>query len=72
MTFRYPEATAHGGRLEYHGPIPVLTVEGGSTEIGRQAGELALKPRLRLLDYQLDYIRSRCACAALAPAPPGC
>src|SRR5262245_25437370 len=59
MTFRYPEAAAHGGRLEYHGPIPVLTVEGGPTEIGRQVGALALAPARRLLDYPLDYVRSQ-------------
>jgi hypothetical protein len=59
MMFRYPEATAHGGRLEYHGPIPVLTVEGDPVEVGRQVGELALKPAVRLLDYPLDYLRTR-------------
>lgn len=59
MTFRYPEAAAHGGRLEYHGPIPVLTVEGGPAEVGRQVGELALLPARRLLDYPLDYLRSQ-------------
>src|SRR5262245_48450803 len=59
MPFRYPEASAHGGRLEYHGPIPVLTVAGGPGEIGRQVGELALRPAVRLLDYPLDYLRSR-------------
>ena len=57
--FRYPEATAHGGRLKYHGPIPVLVVEGDSAAIGRQLGELAMKPSIRLLDYPLDYIRSQ-------------
>src|SRR5262245_36058151 len=59
MTVRSPEATAHGGRLEYQGPIPVLTVEGEPGAIGRQVGELALRPALRLLDYPLDYIRSQ-------------
>jgi hypothetical protein len=59
MPFRYPEGSAHGGRLEYHGPIPVLTAEGGPAEIGRQVGELALRPAIRLLDYPLDYIRSQ-------------
>jgi hypothetical protein len=59
MSFRYPEATAHGGRLEYHGPIPVLTVAGGPAEVGRQVGELALRPAMRLLDYPLDYLRSQ-------------
>jgi len=58
-TFRYPEATAQGGRLEYHGPIPVLTVGGTPEQVGRQVGELALRPAARLLDYPLDYLRSQ-------------
>jgi hypothetical protein len=57
--FRYPEVAAHGGRLEYHGPIPVLTVEGDAAAIGQQVGKLALTPAQRLLDYPLDYIRSQ-------------
>jgi hypothetical protein len=57
--FRYPEAAAGGGRLEYHGPVPVLVVEGDPATVGRQVGELALAPAARLLDYPLDYIRSR-------------
>ena len=57
--FRYPEAAAHGGRLEYHGPIPVLVVDGDAGMIGRQVGELALKPAQRLLEYPRDYIRSQ-------------
>jgi hypothetical protein len=59
MSFRYPEATAHGGRLEYYGPIPVLTVSGDPTDVGRQVGALALRPAARVLDYPLDYLRSR-------------
>jgi isopenicillin-N N-acyltransferase like protein len=58
-TFRYPEAAAHGGRLEYHGPIPILTVGGTPEQIGRQVGELALRPAARLLGYPLDYLRSQ-------------
>ena len=57
--FRYPAATAHGGRVEYVGPIPVLVVDGDHATIGRQVGELALKPAIRLLEYPLDYIRSQ-------------
>jgi hypothetical protein len=59
MSFRYPEATAHGGRLGYHGPIPVLTVTGGPAEVGCQVGVLALRRAARLLDYPLDYLRSQ-------------
>lgn len=58
-TFQYPEGTAHGGRLGYHGPIPVLTVGGTPEQVGRQVGELALRPAARLLDYPLDYLRSQ-------------
>ena len=57
--FRYPEAAAHGGRLEYHGPIPVLVVDGDEAAIGRQVGELALRPAARLLDYPFDYLRAQ-------------
>jgi isopenicillin-N N-acyltransferase-like protein len=56
-TFRYPEAAAHGGRLFYRGPVPVLVVDGDPAAIGRQARELALVPAGRLLDYPLDYLR---------------
>jgi hypothetical protein len=59
MSFRYPEATAHGGRLEYHGPIPVLTVSGTPADVGYQVGALALRSAVRLLDYPLDYLRSQ-------------
>src|SRR5215475_4944729 len=59
MSFRYPEATAHGGRLEYYGPVPVLTVTGTPADVGRQVGALALRPAARLLDYPLDYLRSQ-------------
>src|SRR5262245_16481449 len=59
MTFRYPEATAHGGRLEYHGPIPVVTALVGPTRITRLICARSLMPAVRLLDYPLDYIRSQ-------------
>jgi hypothetical protein len=59
MSFRYPESTAHGGRVEYHGPVPVLTVAGGPAEVGRQVGALVLRPAARLLDYPLDYLRTQ-------------
>lgn len=58
MEFRYPEASSHGGRLEYHGPIPVLHTSGTPEQVGTQIGELALKPAVRLLEYPYDYIRS--------------
>src|SRR4051794_32692981 len=57
--FRYLEAAAHGGRLAYHGPIPVLTVGGDPAAGGRQGGELAMRPAARLLDYPLDYLRDQ-------------
>jgi hypothetical protein len=58
-TFRYPEATNDGGRLFYRGPVPVLVVGGDPTAVGRQVGNLALTPARRLLDYPLDYMRSK-------------
>ncbi len=57
--FRYSEASAHGGTLKYHGPLPVLTVDGDPAAVGRQVGALAMRPAARLLDYPLDYIRSQ-------------
>ncbi len=59
MDFRYPEVAAHGGRIEYRGPIPVLHTSGDPESIGRQIGELALKPAARLLDYPYEYIKSQ-------------
>lgn len=57
--FHYPEASAHGGHLRYRGSIPVLVVEGSPERTGRQIGALALRPALRVLDYPLDYVRSK-------------
>ncbi len=57
--FRYPTGNAHGGRLEYQDSIPILVVQGGPDEVGRQIGELAVRPAIRLLDYPLDYLRSQ-------------
>lgn len=57
--FRFPEAAAHGGRLFYHETIPVLLTGGDPASVGRQVGELALRPAARLLGYPLDYIRSK-------------
>jgi hypothetical protein len=58
ITFRYPERSAHGGRLTYQGDIPVLEVGGDPAMVGRQIGELAVRPAVRLLDYPLDLLRS--------------
>src|SRR5262249_43024187 len=38
---------------------PVLTVEGTPEQMGRQVGELALRPAARILEYPLDYLRSK-------------
>jgi isopenicillin-N N-acyltransferase like protein len=57
--FRFPERTADGGRLFYRESIPVLVTAGDPAAVGRQVGELALRPAARLLDYPLDYLRSQ-------------
>ncbi len=41
---RLPEAKFDKGELKYINGVPVLTVEGTPEEIGKQFGELALKP----------------------------
>jgi isopenicillin-N N-acyltransferase like protein len=56
MTFQFPEETCGRGRLSHVGPIAVLCVEGTPEEVGRQTGELALRPAARILDYLLDLV----------------
>jgi isopenicillin-N N-acyltransferase-like protein len=46
--FRYPEAQHGKGRLQYVGPIPVLTIQGTPKELGEQLGMLALRPARQL------------------------
>src|SRR5690349_13083368 len=51
---RFPEARSGKGELKYVHDIPVLTVEGTPEEIGRQFGELALKPAKKPLLGRVD------------------
>jgi hypothetical protein len=46
--FRYPEGQHGQGRLQYVGPIPVLTIQGTPKELGEQLGRLALRPASQL------------------------
>lgn len=64
--FKYPEAECGRGRLSYAGPVPVLRVEGAPEEIGRQAGELAVRPARHILDSPLDRLADRLASRPLA------
>ena len=51
---RFPEAKYGKGELKYVNGIPVLTVEGTPEEIGKQFGELALKPAKKPLIGRVD------------------
>ncbi len=64
--FRFPEGTCGAGRLSYVGPVPVLHLVGTPEERGRQAGELALRPAARILDYPLDLVAAQLKNRALA------
>jgi isopenicillin-N N-acyltransferase-like protein len=66
VEFRYPECKAQGGHLTYHGDIPVLEVGGAGAQVGRQIGELAVRPAARLLDYPRDLLRSKFRLPGLA------
>lgn len=46
--FRYPQGEHGQGRLQYVGPIPVLTIQGTPKEMGEQLGRLALRPASQL------------------------
>jgi isopenicillin-N N-acyltransferase like protein len=54
--FRFPEAKHGKGELKYVQGIPILTVEGSSSEIGEQVAVLALKPAKRVLDYPKELL----------------
>src|SRR5262245_51391215 len=41
---RFPEARSGAGELKYVNGIPVVTLAGSPEEIGKQYGELVLKP----------------------------
>jgi hypothetical protein len=56
MEFRFPEGAAHGGRLSYVGPVPVLVVGGEPEEIAEQVVALALRPAAQVLDYPLALV----------------
>jgi hypothetical protein len=56
--FRYPERRLGKGELRYLSGVPVLTVEGGPEEIGRQVGVLGVKPATRLLGYPKDFLKA--------------
>src|SRR5262249_46844804 len=49
--FQFPEKRHGKGELRYLNKIPVLIVEGTPEEIGEQAGVLAVKAAMRVLDY---------------------
>ena len=51
---RFPEARSGKGELKYVNGIPVLIVEGTPEEIGKQYGELALKPAKKPLLGRVD------------------
>jgi isopenicillin-N N-acyltransferase-like protein len=56
--FRFPSGKV-GTRadLKYVSGLPVLTVSGTSEEIGEAAGELALKPALKVMDYPRGLLK---------------
>jgi hypothetical protein len=64
--FLFPERDAHGGRLRYHDGVPVLEVYGHAAQVGRQIGELAVRPAAKLLDYPLDLLRDKFRSPGLA------
>ena len=57
--FRFPEASFEKGSLRYINGLPVLSVRGSPEEIGRQIGELALKPSLPLADRFHSYLKRK-------------
>jgi len=54
--FRYPAGTGALGQIQYHDNIPVIVVEGNSTERGKQIANV-LKPAQRLLNYPKDCFK---------------
>ncbi len=66
MQFTFPETRHDRGRLDYVGPIPVLQVEGTPEQMGAQAGELALQPAARILDYPFDLAAAQLKSRSLA------
>jgi predicted choloylglycine hydrolase len=64
--FFFPERDARGGRLRYHDGVPVLEVDGDAAQVGRQIGELAVRPAAKLLDYPLDLLRDKFRIPGLA------
>ncbi len=59
QTTVFREAVVDGGRLEFVGSVPVLRVAGSPEAVGRQVGNLAMRPAARLLNYPIDYLRAQ-------------
>jgi isopenicillin-N N-acyltransferase like protein len=64
--FRYPEARHGTGELKYLQGLPVLVVSGTPEEMGEAAGQLALAPGKRILEYPLDLLKKHKAGALWA------